>query len=458
MKKIYIIDTNILIHSAESILNFQDNDVVIPMVVIEELDSLKTADGEKGSNAREAIRLLEHFRQEGNLIDGVKLPGGGILRIEKNFVDIILPEEMPDNKSDNRILKICKGISEENKEIRTILVTKDILLRIKAQALELEAQDYTTDQVPEGKEPYLGRKEVFAEEEFFKEFKKKGISLDHIYQLDEEDSRHCVEMEINEFVILKADQSNKKTQLGRYNGEKIVPLAYKKSKPFGITPRNAGQYFMQEALMAPADEIPLVIITGMAGTAKTFYSVAVGLEQVFNQEKKNYRKILVTRPNAQFDNDIGYLPGTEQEKISPLLRPVIDNLEQLVDSDKKERYKDERELHGKIEELFARGIITAEALNFIRGRSFVETYLIIDEAQNLTPKQVKGVITRAGEGTKVILLGDPNQIDAPYLDERTNGLSYASEHMKGSPFCCQITLMPSECERSELAQDAIKRM
>ena len=191
---------------------------------------------------------------------------------------------------------------------------------------------------------------------------------------------------------------------------------------------------------------------------KTFYAVAVGLEKVFNTEKREYRKILISRPNAQFDDDIGYLPGTEQEKISPLMRPIIDNLEQLIDSDEEERYKNEEELHAKIDELFARGLIETEAMNFIRGRSFVNTYLIIDEAQNMTPKQVTGIITRAGKGTKVILLGDPKQIDNPYLDEQTNGLSYASEHMKKSPFCYQITFNAEECERSELAMDAIQRM
>ena len=210
--------------------------------------------------------------------------------------------------------------------------------------------------------------------------------------------------------------------------------------------------------MADAEGAPLVIVKGMAGTAKTFYSLAVGLEKTLNNPKGEYRRILISRPNAQFDHDIGYLPGDEQEKIAPLMRPVLDNLEQLLDSDEEERYKDENELKGKIDEVFDRGIIQAEAMNFIRGRSFVQTYLIIDEAQNMTPKQVKGIITRAGKGTKIILLGDPNQIDQPFLDERTNGLSYAAEHMKGSPLCCQITLTAQECERSLLASDAIVRL
>lgn len=219
-----------------------------------------------------------------------------------------------------------------------------------------------------------------------------------------------------------------------------------------------GQKFLQEALMQEAETAPLVIVKGPAGTAKTFYSLAVGLDKIYNADKKSYRRILITRPNVQFDEDIGFLPGTEQEKIAPYLRPVIDNLEILVDRNEKERYKNEKELKGKIDELFARGIIMAEAMNFIRGRSITHTYLIIDEAQNLTPKQVKGIVTRVGKGTKVILLGDPGQIDHPLLDERTNGLSYASEKMKGSPLCYQISMLTEECERSALALDAAQRM
>ena len=238
----------------------------------------------------------------------------------------------------------------------------------------------------------------------------------------------------------------------------IRKLEYRKSTPYGISPRNAGQYFLQEALMQPAEKAPLVIVKGMAGTSKTFYSLAVGLEKLHNHPTGEYRRILICRPNAQFDEDIGFLPGDEQEKISPLMRPVIDNLEQLIDSSKEERYQDEEELRDKIDEIFERGIIQTEALNFIRGRSIVKTYLIIDEAQNMTPNQVKGIITRAGEGTKIILLGDPNQIDRSFLDERTNGLSYAAEHMKGSPLCWQITMSAEECERSALAMDALGRL
>nr|WP_289695325.1 PhoH family protein [Enterocloster clostridioformis] len=370
---------------------FEENYIVLPMVVLEELDNLKKAEGERGANARASSRMLEQ-------------------------------------------------------------------LRIKAQIIGIRAEDFITEQVSDRDEQYTGRCEVFIPEEDVKEFKKKGIPVDKAYISDESGGHSCPQLWENQFLLLKADQSVKKTLLGRVQGDRIVPLEYKKIKPYGIGPKNSGQYFLQEALMQPADKAPLVIVKGMAGTAKTFYSLAVGLEKLLNNPTGEYRRIIISRPNAQFDADIGFLPGDEQEKISPLMRPVIDNLEQLIDSNEEKRYEDEAELKGKVDEIFDRGLIQTEALNYIRGRSIVKTYLIIDEAQNMTPNQVKGIITRAGMGTKVILLGDPNQIDRTFLDERTNGLSYASEHMKGSGLCWQITLNASECERSELAMDAVRRL
>ncbi len=453
MIKTYVVDTNVLIQAPYAINCFEDNQVVLPVAVLEELDHLKKAEGETGANARKAIRLLEQLRHQGDLLTGVKLEHGGTIRIEKNFVDVVLPPDLPDDKMDNRILKVCRGLEGE-----VILVTKDILLRIKAQIIGIRAEDFTTEQVSGREEQYTGRIEVFAPEENFKDFKKKGISIDRVYITNESGAKSSPNLFENQFVILKADQSTKKTVLGRVNGDKIIPLDYQKSRPYGVAPRNAGQYFAQEALMQPAEIAPLVIIKGMAGTAKTFYSLAVGLEKLLNNPTGEYRRIIVSRPNAQFDSDIGFLPGDEQEKISPLMRPVIDNLEQLIDSNEEKRYENEDELSGKIEEIFARGLIKTEALTFIRGRSIIQTYLIIDEAQNMTPNQVKGIITRAGKGTKIILLGDPNQIDRPFLDERTNGLSYAAEHMKGSSLCWQITLQAEECERSVLAMDAVKRL
>ena len=457
MVKIYVLDTNVLIQAPHAVECFEDNQVILPMVVLEELDRLKKAEGDRGSNARQAVRILEQFRQKGNLLSGVEMEGGGTLRVEKNFVDVSLPEDLAAEVPDNRILKVCLGLSRDRSE-QVILVTKDILLRIKAQILGICAEDFTTEQVFDHEKQYKGRTEVYVPEEIFKEFKKKGIPCEEVYQVDESGKRTEVQLTENQFVILRADQSSGKTHLGRVEGERIRKLEYKKSAPYGIHPRNSGQYFLQEALMQPAKNAPLVIVKGMAGTSKTFYSLAVGLEKVLNNPTGEYRRILVCRPNAQFDSDIGFLPGDEQEKISPLMRPVIDNLEQLIDSSEEERYRDEKELQGKIEEIFSRGLIQTEALNYIRGRSIVKTYMIIDEAQNMTPGQIKGIITRAGKDTKIILLGDPDQIDRPFLDERTNGLSYASEHMKGSPLCWQITMTAEECESSVLAMDAVRRL
>ena len=253
----------------------------------------------------------------------------------------------------------------------------------------------------------------------------------------------------NECFVLKSDRNS---VLARYNPFTHSIIRVMKGKNYGIEPRNAEQSFAFEILNDP--NIKLVALTGKAGTGKTLLALAAALGKL-----TDYKQILLARPVVALSNkDIGFLPGDEQEKISPLMRPIVDNLEQLIDSDEEERYQDEQELQGKIEEIFARGLIQTEAMNFIRGRSFVKTYLIIDEAQNMTPNQVKGIITRAGKGTKIILLGDPNQIDRPFLDERTNGLSYASEYMKGSPLCYQITMSAEECERSELAMDAIHRL
>lgn len=456
MEKTYVLDTSVLLQTPSALEAFEENHIVLPIVVLEELDALKGADGEQGANARQAIRHLEALRAQGNLLAGVALPGGGTLRVETNCVDIRLPGGLPGYPNHRRILQVCQALRQEKGQ--ATLVTKNILLRIKAQMLGLAAEDFTREQVPVSQEQYTGRGEVFVAEKKFEHFPKKSLAPEDVYQVDADGRPRPADLVCNQFLLLRADQSNRKTQLGRFDGKKIVPLAYRKKKPYGISPRNVGQYFLQEALMAGAEEAPLVIVKGMAGTAKTFYSLAVGLHAMLEQDQPLYRRILISRPNVHFDDDIGFLPGDEGEKIAPLLRPVIDNLELLVDQNEDERFADEVSLSGKVEELFDRDIVSAQALNFIRGRSVTKTYLIIDEAQNLTPKQAKGIITRAGIGTKIILLGDPNQIDNPLLDERTNGLSYASEHMKGSPLCFQVSLTAEECARSALATDAVRRL
>lgn len=456
MQKNYVLDTNVLIQAPYALESFEDHHIVLPVTVLEELDGLKNQDGECGGNARQVIRYLETLRLRGSLVEGVRLATGGMLRLEINYVDITLPDGFSDRQSDNRILRVCKGIAESGKP--AVLVTKDIVLRLKAQMMDILAEDFITDQVSEAGEQYTGRADLFLEDKCLSTFKKAGAIMDAVYLCDDRNERKAPELVQNQFCILRSDVKTNKTMLGVYNGEKIVPLAHANKHPFGVKPKNMGQQFMQEALMTPCKHAPLVIVKGPAGTAKTFYSLAVGLEKTLNKKEPDYRKILLCRSNVQFDREIGFLPGDEQEKIAPLLRPVLDNLEILVDSNENERYKNETELKSKIDFLFDSGAIAAEAINFIRGRSISHIYLVIDEAQNLTPRQVKGIITRVGKGTKVVLLGDPAQIDHPLLDERTNGLSYACERMKGSPLCWQLTMNAEECERSELALDAAKRM
>lgn len=457
MKKTYVVDTNVLVQSPYGLYVFEENEVVIPLVV-EELDGLKKAEGEKGANARQAIRLLDSLRQRGNLLEGVPIQNGGTVRVETNCVDVTLPRDLPENESDNRILMVCKGLKEADPCRDVILVTKDIVLRIKAQLLSIRAEDFEAEQVSRQEANYTGRGHAYLLQNAVGDFKNGGVPLSLLYHTDDNGNPLPLSFTENEFFLLTPDESAGVTLLGRVEGQQMVPLRYRKQRPYGVTPRNVGQYFLQEALMESAEKAPLVIVKGMAGTAKTFYSIAVGLEKVFNNPTGEYRRIIVSRPNAQFDDDIGFLPGTEQEKISPLMRPVVDALEQLLDSDEAGRYEDESLLTDKVQEIFDRDIIETEALNFIRGRSIVKTYLIIDEAQNITPSQAKGIITRAGKGTKIILLGDPQQIDRPFLDERTNGLSYAAKCMRGSPLCWQITMGRDECERSSLAMDAIQRL
>jgi len=455
VKKSFVLDTNVILQSPYAIYAFGDNDVIIPHVVLEELDRFKKEATENGANARQAARIFDSLREKGDLTKGVDLPGGGQIRIELNFKDVNLPEGWPSDKADNRILKVCKGISEQGGS--AILVTKDIFERIKCSIIGIPVQDFQNEQVVSSDNQYHGRTVLYTTAKKIDEFYKKGVlNTKHLHSYDEELGLEIpISLTLNEFVLLKCQDNTKQSALGRFDGKQLFKLNYADERPFGIKPRNAGQRFIQEALMINSEEIPLVIVKGAAGTAKTLFSLAVGLQKV---SSKQYRKILVCRPNVKFDEDIGYLPGTETEKLAPFMRSVIDNLEILVDSDDSERYKNERELRDKVDELFSRNIVTTESIAYIRGRSIQNTWVIIDEAQNLTPKQVKGIVTRAGKGTKLILIGDPDQIDHPYLDSRTNGLCFASERMKGSSFCCQVTMNDDECERSQLAFDSAVRM
>lgn len=458
MKKTFVLDTNVLLQTPFALHFFGDNTVVIPEVVLEELDKFKKDNSELGANARHTARIIDELRTKGNLSEGIIMEGGGTLRVELNYNKINLPKSWDENNDDNRILKVCIGLKEKGENV--FLVTKDIFERIKADIVGIVAQDFFAEQAPSIDEQYRGRASVYTTDEKLNEFYSKGrLKIEDIFVFPHDFStKNCPELIVNQFLIIHSCNNEKQTALGRYDGKEIVPLKFLQERPFGVTPRNIGQKFMQEALMMDVNKAPLVIVKGPAGTAKTFYSLAVGLHKIMIEQSKLYRKILVCRPNVKLDEDIGFLPGTEQEKIAPFLRPIIDNLEVLIDNDENERYKSEKELRDKVEELFDRKIINTEAIAFIRGRNIIKHWIIIDEAQNLTPKQVKGIITRAGRGTKIILIGDPEQIDHPFLDIRTNGLCYAAERMKGSPLCFQVTMTDEECERSNLAYEGAKRM
>ena len=371
MQKTYVLDTNILIQAPYALESFEDNHIVLPLVVLESLDALKQADGEQGGNARQVIRFLERLRLQGSLVEGVALPAGGTLRLEVNHVDVALPHGMDPDSASSRVLKVCRGLIEDG--LSTILVTRDIVTRIQAQMLGVPAEDFAADQVPSGAGHYTGRADVYVPDALLSLFKREGISAESLYTVDREGRQQPASLTENQFAILRSDREEKRTLLGRFRGGRVYPLCHNGCRPFGVRPRSLGQQFMQEALLLSAEEAPLVILMGPAGTAKTFYSLAAGLEQVMEPESRAYRKILICRPNAQFDQDIGFLPGSEQEKISPLLRPIVDNLEILLDLEHKKEKSGEEELRSRINYLFDTGILTAEAMNFMRGRSITDT-------------------------------------------------------------------------------------
>jgi len=458
LKKTYVLDTNVILYSSGALLSFGDNDVVIPEVVLEELDNFKKDKTDLGANARHAARTIDRLRKEGNLCKGVLLPNGGILRVEMNHYDTKMPPAWEKEKPDNRILQVCKALKDLGEDV--ILITKDIFERIKADTVNIKSEDYYEKVVPENDSQYTGRLEVYVPSYKLEEYyAKKSLSPDDAlcYSIEREEY-YKPEIYTNQFVLMHSMENTKQTALGRFDGKKIVPLYYKDIKPLGLSPRNIGQKFMLEALYTDPIKAPLVIIKGPAGTAKTLFSLATGLQKIIEENTGQFRRILVCRPNVTMDEEIGFLPGSEEEKIAPFMRPIFDNLEILVDSDEKERYKNEKELQDKIKELFDRRIITTEAVAYLRGRSIVKNWVIIDEAQNLSPKQVKAITTRVGEGTKLILIGDPDQIDHPFMDSRSNGLCYASEKMKGSELCYQVTLKFDECERSPLAYEAAQKL
>ncbi len=452
-EKHYVLDTNVLIQDPNAIFNFEDNYVVLTNTTIEELDNLKTHKGETGYCARIVSKKLDDLRKLGNLKEGIDLPNGGRLYIESNKDSTLLPDEWDEHKADNEILKGALYVSKEYSS--TVLVTKDTIMRIKADSIGLVSQDYKSEMVDDEYLTYTGRRTIKVSDE----------CIDFLLSNDEcigESEPHSEEIPFgllkdNEFVQIVGTSSEHMLH-GRYNKQlkAIAPLFYASMQPFGVKAKGVGQLYAIEALMQPAKDLPLVILKGPAGSAKTFLAMACGLEQTYNSP--TYRKMLITRANVSFDNDIGALPGTEEEKVNPLLRGCLDNLELLVDEKGVREGEKEEYLKDKVYELFDRGIIDIQALAFLRGRSVTRQFVVIDEAQNTTPNQMLGILTRAGAGTKVVICGDLDQIDNPHLDRHTNGLAFALEKMTGSPLCAVVGFDESECTRSPLAMEASKRM
>jgi PhoH-like ATPase len=422
MKKIYILDTSVLIHDPMAIYQFQDNDLILPIIVLEELDKIKKDNSQKAHNARLAVRELDNVKKEGNLCKGVKIgESGGSLSVELNHQTMAkLPDYLKNSKTnDNRILSVAKEVSEEIKKAKlntpTILVTTDINLRVKADALGILSEDYKAGMVEIGKTE--GRIRTSGD-------KKIGLQ--------------------NSFV--KDDNG-----IVRVIGDTLCPI--KNCIIWGITSKNQEQMCAFNLLLD--DSVKLVAITGHAGTGKTLLTIASGLHKIINEKK--YRRLTVTRGFVPMGKDIGYLPGSKDEKIEPWHNAFYDTIDYLssLQTDKSKKGSEKTAGHSSkytLAILKEKSLLNIEALTYIRGMSMQKQFIVVDEAQNLTPHEVKTLITRAGEGSKVVLLGDIGQIDSTYLNSENNGLTHVIKKFTGNRIFGHIKLIKSE--RSELAEIA----
>ena len=459
--KNFVIDTNVLLFDPDAIFRLDDNNVIIPDVVLEELDHFKSEKSDRGSNSRKVSRYLDALRERGSMIEGVSLgENKGFLKIaftSTKHEDNSFNYEL--DKYDNRILYLC--VANKHRE-DYILITKDVNLRVKASTVNVKAEDYKNDKIiTKNSEGYTGRVDIYFSSKTLNKFKKQGyLEKEDIYDFGyyPNGDNFNEEIFVNEFfAMFPVEQSNPSALLGRFDGQKLVPLQYTNASMKDIKPRNIGQYFMKEALLAPPSIAPLVIIKGIAGTGKTLFALAAGLESYAN-DKNDYNRILICRPNVTMDEELGFLPGSEKEKISPYMRAIKDNVFTIYHGTESMNPTLYKQAEDEVERMFEDDFIKTEALAYQRGRSLNNYYFIVDEMQNSTIRQAKGIVTRGGKNTKIILLGDPDQIDSPYLDSQANGLTYASEKMKGSKLCWQVTMKENEGERSPLAEEAAKRM
>jgi PhoH-like ATPase len=436
-QKHFILDTNVLLHNPDSIYAFQENTVVIPITVVEELDSFKRKSDKMGMHARQVLRELDSSIQQGALKTGAKLKSGGLLKIALGPAKEKIPNVDP-TLADNKILAVTWEL--QKKGFPVIFISKDVNARIKGEALGISSQDYENQKV-EYESIYKGWRELFLSPKEITRFSKNHRI-----------SPNGHELFANECTWIKSNENPKTSLIGRYDiEEKHVYQIKGEQECMGIRPLNLEQRFAFDLLIN--ENIQLVSLIGHAGTGKTLLALACGLEQVIGTTPR-YEKLLVARPIVPLGKDIGYLPGTKDQKLNYWMQPIFDNLNYILTTEEQQPKTIKRTFKSqdKADYLIDSGIVEIEAITYIRGRSIPNQFIIIDEAQNLTPHEIKTIISRAGEGTKIVLTGDPEQIDNPYLDSNSNGLSFTAERMKEQSISGHVFL--SKSERSELASVA----
>jgi len=435
MRKLFILDSNVLLHDPQAIFKFEDNDLIIPIYVIEEIDRFKRDSSERGRNAREVVRLIDALREEtgGSLSEGTAVGSGGTLRVYVPERRAQLGSSLNPSSGDNAILQVAVELQKSTPDRPTVFVTMDINLRIRADALGLKTENYQHQSVqPDNIKPGVIEIVHPALDGFFS---SGEISVD--------DGR----LYPNLCVMLRSADDEKRTGLGRVGADgKIRRVSVPAEGIMGLRPRNREQTFALDLLLD--DAVRMVTLVGAAGTGKTLLALAAGLKRCVQHGA--YTRLLVSRPIIPLGRDLGFLPGDIDEKLGPWMKPIFDNLEFLLISGGKRRGLPE------LDEMMTSGIIEVEPLTYIRGRSLPQQYVIVDEAQNLTPHEVKTIVTRCGEGTKIVLTGDPYQIDNPYVDAATNGLTYAANRMHAEALVGHIVL--TKGERSALANLAANKL
>lgn len=434
MGKNYVLDTNVLLYDPNAVYGFNGDIVNIPITVIEEIDVFKKNMDQTGYNARYISRYLDELRKKGKLSEGVAIENGTVVRVNVcgNELGSLISADLIKDKADNLILSVAKWL-KENEKNDVVFVTKDANLRIKSDVLGITALDYEKDRV-ETDTYFEGTKVIEVGDKVIEGFYANGIYPSNEHKLLP-----------NEYLRLQSADNPKKAVLGRFDAVQnaVVKVREFKDGLWGIIARNSEQRFVFDALTN--DSIKLVSLVGISGTGKTLLAIAAGLSEVVDEKK--YRKLLVSRPIFPMGKDLGYLPGEMRDKLAPWMQPVFDNLSFILESSSSD---------SSYKEMFEQNIMEIEALTYIRGRSIPNQYFIVDEAQNLTPHEIKTILTRAGEGTKIVLTGDPNQIDNPYIDYYTNGLTYVMDKFKDDPIAACISLLKGE--RSELATKAAQKL